>query len=37
MTGQVAVALAKVRKNNLGLQQLYLSDNDLRSSAVVIL
>ena len=37
MTGQVAVALAKVLKNNLRLRQLYLSDNDLRSSAVVIL
>ena len=37
MTGQVAVALAKVLKNNLCLRQLYLSDNDLRSSAVVIL
>ena len=37
MTGEVAEDLANVIKNNSGLEELYLSDNDLRSSAVVIL
>ena len=36
MTGQVAEHLANVSKNNSGLKQLCLSDNDLKSSAVVI-
>ena len=37
MTGQVAEDLANVIKNNSGLEELYLSRNDLRSSATVIL
>ena len=37
MTGQVAEDLANVIKNNSGLQRLHLSDNDLRSSAIIIL
>ena len=37
MTGQVAGDLANVIKNNTGLQKLGLSDNDLKSSAIVIL
>ena len=37
MTGQVAEDLTNVIKSNPGLQQLHLSDNDLKSSAVVIL
>ena len=37
MTGKVAKELASVIKSNLGLQELYLSDNDLKSSAVIIL
>ena len=36
MTGRVAEHLANVSKNNSGLKQLCLSDNDLKSSAVVI-
>ena len=36
MTGQVAKDLAQVIKNNSNLQELYLSDNDLKSSAGVI-
>ena len=36
MTGQVAEHLANVSKYNSGLKQLCLSDNDLKSSAVVI-
>ena len=37
MTGQVTEDLANVIKNNLGLEELYLNDNDLKSSATVIL
>ena len=37
MTGQVAEDLVNVVKNNSCLQQLILSDNDLGSSAIVIL
>ena len=37
MPGQVAENLANVIKNNPGLEELYLSDNDLKSAAVVIL
>ena len=37
MTGQVAEDLANVIKSNLGLQTVILSDNDLRSLAIVIL
>jgi len=37
MTGQVVEDLAKVIKNNSGLEKLYLSNNDLKTSAVVIL
>ena len=37
ITGQVAKDLASVIKSNSGLRHLYLFDNDLKSSAVVIL
>ena len=37
MTGQVAEDLAIIIKNNSGLEHLHLSNNDLKSSAVVIL
>ena len=37
MTGQVAEDLANAIKNNTSLEELYLSQNDLRSSATVIL
>ena len=37
MTGQVSEDLANVIKTNSGLVKLYLSNNDLRSSATVIL
>ena len=37
MTGQVAEDLANVIKNNSGLEKFYLSGNDLKSSATVIL
>ena len=37
MTGQVAKDLANIIKNNSGLEEFYLSGNDLKSSAVVIL
>ena len=37
MTGQVAENLANVIKNNSGLEELYLSDNDIKLAAVVIL
>ena len=37
MTGQVAEDLANVIKTNSGLAELYLSNNELRSSATVIL
>ena len=37
MTGQVAQDLAYVVKNNANLRKLYLSNNSLKSSAVVIL
>ena len=37
MTGQVAEDLANAINNKSGLEKLYLSNNDLRSSATVIL
>ena len=37
MTGQVAEDLANVIKNNAGLEELYLREDDLKSSATVIL
>ena len=37
MTGQVAEDLANVIKNNSGIEELYLYDNDLKSSATVML
>ena len=37
MTGQVAEDLANVIKNNSGLEELHLSNNDFRSAATVIL
>ena len=37
MTGHIANDLVSVIKNNPGLEKIYLSDNDLKSSAVAIL
>jgi len=37
MTGQVTEDLAKVIKNNSGLEKLHLSNKDLKAYAVVIL
>ena len=37
MTGQVAEDVAIIIKNNSGLEELYLYNNDLKSSAIVIL
>ena len=37
MTGQVVEDLAKVIKNNKGLEELHLSNNDLKLEAAVVL